>query len=87
MPEDKFQREVLDRLIRIETKQDDVIKTVDVHSTTIGQHDKEFVRIDAGQKSAHHRIDGIFWGAGVVGAVAGTVVNFIAATISKVGGH
>jgi hypothetical protein len=87
MPEDNFQREVLDRLIRIETKQDDMIKTVDRHTGAITQHDKDIVRIDASAKSAHYRIDGIFWGAGIIGGVAGTVVNFIAAVLAKAGSH
>jgi hypothetical protein len=83
------EREVLDRLISIETKQDNMIDTVDDHSKTISQHDKDIVRIDARARSAHHRIDGIFWGAGALGAIAGTLVNCFASLWSKTsgGGH
>lgn len=87
IPEDKFQREVLDRLIRIETKQDATMKTVESHSNVISDHSERITVVEQRAKSAHHRIDGIFWGAGIIGGLAGTVVNFIATTISKTGGH
>lgn len=87
MPDKDFQREVLDRLISIETKQDAVIQTVSDHSKTIVKHGEEIVDIRASTKSAHHRIDGIFWGAGIIGGLAGTMVNICASILSKVGGH
>ncbi|MBU2703697.1 hypothetical protein Ga0466249_004845 [Sporomusaceae bacterium BoRhaA] len=89
MSEDKFQREVLDRLISIETKQDNMIDTVADHSKTIVKHGEEIVDIRASTRSAHHRIDGIFWGAGTLGAIAGTLVNVFASLWTKTsgGGH
>ncbi|MBU2704149.1 hypothetical protein Ga0466249_005303 [Sporomusaceae bacterium BoRhaA] len=87
MSEDKFQREVLDRLISIETKQDNMIDTVADHSKTIIKHGEEIVDIRASTKSAHHRIDGIFWGAGILGTLAGGLGNLVVNLLSKVGGH
>lgn len=87
MPEDKFQREVLDRLIRIETKQDEMIKTVDDHSDSVKQHDKDIVRLDASTKSAHHRLDGIFAAAGIIGGVAGYITQLVVNLWPKGGGH
>lgn len=87
MPEKDFQREVLDRLIRMETKQDAMIETVGEHTKVINQHSERITKNEEGTKSAHHRVDGIFWGAGVLGGLAGTFVNLIASALSKVGGH
>ena len=87
MGETEFQREVLNRLIRMETKQDAVMETVSEHSKTIADHSERITVNEQSTKSAHHRIDGIFWGAGILGGIAGTVVNFIASALSKGGGH
>lgn len=87
MGETEFQREVLNRLIRIETKQDAVMETVSEHPKTIADHSERITVNEQSIKSAHHRIDGIFWGAGILGGIAGTVVNFIASALSKGGGH
>lgn len=87
MGEKDFQQEVIDRLARIEVKQDATMLTVSEHSKTINQQGNDIVRIDASNKSAHHRIDGIFWGAGILGGIAGTLVNVFASLWSKGGGH
>ena len=70
MAETSFEREVRDRLISIETKQDTMIDLVNDHAKTISQHDRDIVRIDASTKSAHHRIDGICATAGLLGGFA-----------------
>jgi len=86
LPEKDFQQEVIDRLARIETKQDATAETVKLNTTTINQHSIDITENKQSLKSAHHRIDGIFWGAGILGGAAGTVVNFIVSVLSK-GGH
>ncbi|MDD4601727.1 MAG: hypothetical protein PHQ46_11855 [Negativicutes bacterium] len=87
MGEKDFQQEVIDRLARIETKQDATAETVKQNTTTINQHSIDITENRQSAKSAHHRIDGIFWGAGILGGVAGTVVNFIASVLGKGSGH
>jgi uncharacterized protein (UPF0212 family) len=82
-----FQREVIDRLARIETKQDATNITVADHTRCINQHSISIVEVDSRSRSAHHRIDGIFWGAGVLGGIAGWAANFITSLMGKGGGH
>lgn len=89
MPPKTFEEEVIDRLARIETKQDSTMETVSDHSKTINSHSIIIAEVNASAKSAHHRIDGIFWGAGALGGIAGTLVNVFASFWSKTsgGGH
>jgi hypothetical protein len=82
-----FQREVIDRLARIETKQDATTITVADHAKCITQHSVTIADVNSRARSAHHRIDGIFWGAGILGGAAGWVANFITSLIGKGGGH
>lgn len=84
--EKDFQREVIDRLARIETKQDSTAEAVSEHSRTISQHGERITVAEQSAKSAHHRINGIFATAGIFGGLAGTVANFIAAIWTKSGG-
>lgn len=86
MSENNFEREMRDRLIRIETKQDYMIQTVDNHSEVINKHSERITKVEESTKSAHHRIDGIYLAAGLFGALAGTITNFFA-SIWKSGGH
>jgi hypothetical protein len=72
-----FQQEVIDRLARIETKQDATAKTVDLNTSTINQHSIDITENKQSTKSAHHRIDGIFLTAGMFGADAGWVADFV----------
>lgn len=87
MGEVDFQREVIDRLARIETKQDVMTITVADHSKCITQHSIAIADGDSRSRSAHHRIDGILWGAGILGAIAGWVANFASSIWGKGGGH
>jgi len=75
--EKDFQQEVIDRLARIETKQDAMAKTVECNTTTINQHSERITKVEESTKSAHHRIGGIYAAAGTLGALAGTVVQAI----------
>lgn len=87
MGEVDFQREVIDRLARIETKQDATTETVADHTKCINQHSVAIVEVDSRAQSAHHRIDGIFVAAGAFGAITGWTVNFVSSLFGKGGGH
>ncbi|SFM41339.1 hypothetical protein [Pelosinus propionicus] len=87
MGEVDFQHEVIDRLARMETKQDATMATVADHAKCINQHSVAIKDTDSRARSAHHRIDGIFWGAGILGGAVGAVVNFISSFWGKGGSH
>ena len=86
MGERDFQEEVIDRLARIETKQDIHGETVAEQGKTISAHSISIEGTSNSVKSAHHRIDGICATAGLLGAVAGWAANFVASIWPK-GGH
>jgi predicted peroxiredoxin len=75
MPEHDFQKEVIDRLARIETKQDATMKTVADHCDDIREQGIKIATIEASSKSAHRRIDGIYITAGAIGGAAGWIVD------------
>ena len=76
--EHSFTQEIVDRLARIETKQDATMEAVGKHGDVLAQHSVDIAKNDASTKSAHHRIDGIFATAGILGGAAGWMANFIA---------
>ncbi|MEN6566787.1 MAG: hypothetical protein ABFC57_10840 [Veillonellales bacterium] len=86
MPEKDFQREVIDRLARIETKQDATGETVKAHALTLSDHETRITRTEESTKSAHHRLNGILALAGILGSTAGAAVNWVIAVWSKTGG-
>lgn len=79
--EKTFEREVLDRLIKMETKLDAITIQCPQCQTQIGSHGIALATIDASAKSAHRRIDGVVDGiyktAGIISAVVGTVIGCI----------
>ena len=83
MAEDDFQKRVLTELAEIKTHQGyfaDGLKTIQEHSERIrGAEDSA--------KSAHHRIDGICATAGLLGSLAGGVVQLISWLMPTKGGH
>lgn len=83
----EFQQEVIDRLARIETKQDATAETVKQHTETINHHSIEITKNEQSAKSAHHRIDGIYATAGLIGGVAGFITKLIVDIWPKGGGH
>ncbi|CUH95637.1 hypothetical protein P22_1711 [Propionispora sp. 2/2-37] len=87
MGETDFQREVLNRLIRMETKQDAHIETIKEHSATLASHSERITKAEESTKSAHRRIDGIFVAAGSLGAIFGTLTNIVISVWSKMGGR
>lgn len=86
MGETDFQREVLNRLVRMETKQDTHIEAIKEHAATLVIHGERITKAEESAKSAHHRIDGIFVAAGSLGALFGMVANMAIAVWSKMGG-
>lgn len=83
MPEKDFQREVLEQLAEIKTHQ----KYFSEGLTEIKKHGERITKNEESTKSAHHRIDGIFYGAGILGGIAGWAGNLIASLLGKGGGH
>jgi len=75
MSEQEFQRKIIDQLARVETKQDLMLDTVKSNTATINQHSIEITENSQSAKAAHHRIDGIFYAAGVMGAIASFLTN------------
>jgi hypothetical protein len=49
--EKEFQQEVIDRLARIETKQDATMKTVEEHSKALADHSEPVIKYVAGAAS------------------------------------
>lgn len=83
MGEKDWQQEVIDRLARIETKQDATAKTVECNTTTINQHNERITRTEESAKSAHHRLNGLMATAGFVGGA----VSFVIQLLWPKGGH
>lgn len=82
MSEYDFQQAVIDRLARIETKQDYIASTVSKHSEEIELQGKLLVEATSSTKSAHHRIDGVYAAAASIGAVAGAGINWLVSYMS-----
>jgi len=80
-------REILDRVIGVETHQKIMLQTCPTCQTELIKQGKDIVAIDASAKSAHHRIDGLFTAATALGGIAGWVANFVAEHWPKGGGH
>jgi hypothetical protein len=87
--QNKFSRELLEKQTRTETKLDSLLLTCPICQAELREQGKQIVAIDQSAKSAHHRIDGIFIFAGILGGLAGTLVNVFASLWSKTsgGGH
>lgn len=82
--EKSFEREVLDRLITIETTLKSLTAQCPRCQDELIAHGKAIVGLEASTNSAHGRIDGIKSAAGVIAAiitttisVAFTLVNFV----------
>jgi len=85
--QNKLFREILDRVIGVETHQKIMLQSCPTCQAEMIKQGKDLVDVGSRAKSAHHRIDGLLWGASILGALAGWVVNFITSNWPKGGGH
>jgi len=91
--QNKLFREILDRVIGVETHQKIMLQSCPTCQTEINKQGKELVEIGARAKSAHHRIDSVYTSAGIVsGIVSAIVVGIFAllnylSQLSTKGGH
>jgi len=92
--EKTFEREVLDRLITMETKLDAITSSCPKCQSDITAHGIALATLEASSKSAHHRIDsavdGMYKTAGAISAVVGAIVSgisFLLNYLSQKGGH
>ena len=84
--DEKFEREIIDRLARIETKLDETISTVATQTCEIKEQGTCITRLQESAKSAHKRIDGIYISAGCIGGAAGWLADKILSMWSGKGG-
>lgn len=83
-----FQREVLDRMIVLETKMDVVIKACPACKAKVDASEIALTKIIESTKAAHHRIDEVYKTAGYISAGIGLILQVIAFVIQNVrGGH
>lgn len=75
--EKTFEREVLDRLITIETTLRNLTVTCPQCQAELIAHGKAIVALDASTKSAHHRITSIYKIAGIVATIVSAVIGAI----------
>jgi len=94
MSEKPFERDVLDRLITMETKIDTITTQCPICQVKIGAHAIALATVESSVKSAHYRLDGIFDGiyktAGIISAIVGVVVSglfMLAEYLFQKGGH
>lgn len=75
--EKSFEREVLDRLITIETTLKSLTVQCPQCQAEIVASGKAIVALESSTKSAHHRIDGIKSTAGLIATIVGTVIGAV----------
>jgi uncharacterized protein with GYD domain len=73
LSEKDFQQQVLERLSAIETNGQYFSEGLKI----IREHGERITAAEASSSSAHKRIDGIYLTAGMFGAVAGWVADFV----------
>lgn len=83
MSQEEFQRQVLQRLTAIETNGEYFAEGLKL----IRQHGERITAVESSARSAHHRINGIYTTAGVIGGIAGALAQFFASLWSRGGGH
>jgi hypothetical protein len=91
---ENVEREILDRLVRVEAKQDLQLNQCAPCRTKVDEHGLILARLEASAKSAHHRLDtakednkeqvaGIYRTAALIGGVAGFLIGIIVAIVNK----
>ena len=86
MTEKTFEREVLDRLVTIETKLDPFVTNCRDCHAKIDNLIVAQIKTDASARSAHQRIDGMYKTAGVVAAVVSGIMSLVQFVIQTRGG-
>jgi hypothetical protein len=84
--EKDFERELSDRLIRLEIKMDIVLAQCPPCQARVQAHDIALAKVDESAKSAHKRIDNVYRTAGYISAGVGFALQVIAFIIQR-GGH
>ncbi|HML33871.1 hypothetical protein [Sporomusa sphaeroides] len=86
----KISRELLERITRVETKQDSLLQTCPACQLDIKEQGKAIVKVTESAKAAHHRIDGVYKAAGLISAGVGLLISllsFLFNNVPKGGGH
>lgn len=86
MSQNEFEREVLDRLITIETKLEAVVSTCPQCQSRINALELASVKMEASTKSAHLRIDGVYKTVAFVAGAITLFMNIISFVIKQVAG-
>lgn len=86
MGEKDYERELSERLIRLETKMDIVLAQCPPCQARVQAHDIALAKVDEATKSAHKRIDNVYRTAGYISAGVGFILQVIAFIIQR-GGH
>lgn len=73
----QISREMLERITRVETKQDSLLQACPTCQNEIKEQGKAIVAVTESSKSAHHRIDGIRTSAGLIATIVGTVIGAV----------
>lgn len=77
--QNEFQREVVDRLARLETMLSVITRDCPLCQSRIGALEIQAAKAAASTASAHHRIDGLIstalWAAGAVGAITAVLIQ------------
>lgn len=79
----QFNREVLDRMIKMETKMDIIVVQCPQCQASVNQLKIDQAKTEAKAASAHHRIDGVYKTAGAISTAIGLLINGMAFLISQ----
>ena len=81
LEKNEFQREVVDRLARLETMLSVVTRDCPLCQSRICALEVQAAKVAASTTSAHHRIDGLvataLWASGAVGGVTAAIIQVV----------
>ena len=86
MSQNEFEREVLDRLLTIETKLEAVVSTCPQCQARINVLELASVKMEASTKSAHLRIDSVYKTVAFVAGAITLFMNIISFVIKQAAG-
>lgn len=78
MGEKEFERELSDRLTRLETKMDIVLAQCPPCQARVQSHEIALAKLNESIKSAHERIDNVYRTAGYISAGVGLILQVVA---------